>query len=114
MNTNSNCTGIAEELQFLFDWGRIFKQAFADNPSKTYMNGHYRTCVDTYQTLSGKKPCFNVDLKAGLKRIEDYFLLLEKESGDGNDYKRAQFVAAISQLIEEGHFIGSQLTMRMK
>ena len=114
MTTHSNRTGIAEELQFIFDWGRIFKQAFEGNPTKTYFNGHYRTCVDTYQTLSGKKPCFNVDLKAGLKRIEDYFLLLEKESGDGNDYKRAQFVVAIAQLIEEGNFIGSQLTMKIR
>jgi hypothetical protein len=113
MKTISNRTGVAEELDFLATWGKTFRQAFADNQLKPYLNAHYKTCVDAFQALSGKKSCFDTDLKTGLKRLEDYFLLLEKESKDDNDYKRAQFVAAIALLIE-GKTISPQLTMALK
>lgn len=101
-----------EALEFLKTWGRIFRQAFADNPLRPYLNGHYKTCVDIFQALSGQKLCFNSDLKAGAKRLEDYFLLVEKEDRNELWYKRAQYVVLIGELIE-GKNISSQLEMAL-
>lgn len=96
-----NLLEVSEQLKFLKDWGSIFRQSFTDNPTRTYFNAHYKTCVDAYQKLSKKKSCFNTDLEVGLRRLEDYFLFLEKQGKDEKDYKRSQFVAAIKQLITE-------------
>lgn len=98
-----------EELHFLETWGLIFRQAFADNALKPYLNAHYKTCIDAHQALNNKKSFFGTDLKKSLKQLEDYFLLVEKQENDRAYYERAQYCVFISEQIEKK--IHSQLTM---
>ena len=100
-----------QELEFLKSWGLIFKQMFMDYPLKPYLNAHYKTCVDAYQALSDKKSCFQTDIEKGLKNLESYFLLVERQEDDKAYYDRAQYCVFILQQIEKKKAINSQLTM---
>lgn len=90
-----------QELEFIKKWGMIFKQAFADQPLKPYLKYHYQTCVDTFQILSNKKPCFNTDLDKGLKNLENYFLYLDSNDESSTvNYERSQYVLLIHESVK--------------
>lgn len=41
-----------EELNFLRTWGLAFRQAFKDNPERTYFQNFERLCLDAYNAFS--------------------------------------------------------------
>jgi hypothetical protein len=88
MTEITNRTGIAEELKFLKNWGLTFRQAFADNPSRTYLKRHEETCMAAFQMLTGKKPIEGVDVASGLVRFKEYLALLYIERAFTEEVQR--------------------------
>lgn len=99
----SNRTGIAKELQFLEDWGRIFREAAQQHPTRLHLAQLYKTCVDAYLRLEGKEPHFNVGIQDGLKQFQQYIQTLATEGAFNPDIagRRIKYIGSIAEMLSE-------------
>jgi hypothetical protein len=107
---------IKNELEFLKTWGAIFKQAAKDNPTRTYLQRYYETCIDAYLLLEGKKSHFNTDIPKGLENIQKYMKGLGDEGMNTMEItrQRTDFIGSIAFLLAQQSLIGQTLKLELQ
>lgn len=107
---------IKNELEFLKNWGAIFKQAAKDNPTRTYLKRYYQVCIDAYLLLEGKKSHFNMDVQKGLEDVQKYIKVLGDEGLNTMEItrQRIDFIGSIAFQIQQKLLIGQTLKLELQ